>query len=239
MTATLERISKNTDALSDREIAQLATELFNDAMARYHDPDASDDTKAAIGALYSGFYARFRPQVVEEIKPHLEEAVRKASDGAREVWEPKGRVTLNLRFATTMTVDNGVSRREFASGELVQAGYPHDKIFSESTFQHLEIADLYDGQVISLDLPNRITVLQERVVDTSKVELPANWTSDLAGALATALRELPAPIVEVENVVETPQVQVDIHEAPDEGMKITFDRDRGGRISGATTKPID
>jgi hypothetical protein len=236
MAATLERISKNTDALSDREIAQLATELFNDAMKRYRDPDASDDTKAVIGALYSGFYESFRPQFVDASKPHID----KLTKDIAEIYKPKGRVTLNARRTMQMVVNDGSRTRTIGPDELVRAGYASDQVYGRSEIIQLPLDALVDGQVIDLDLPSTVYVQQERVVDTSRVELPEGWQADLAGALKAALEQLPAPIVEVENIVETPQVQVDVNLEPDDSpMKINFDRDSYGLIKSATTKPAE
>jgi hypothetical protein len=233
MTATLERISKNTGALTDREIVKLAAELFNDAVARYHDPDASDDTKAVIGSLYAGFYETFRPQFVAQAKPHIDDLARKVAD----IHKPKGRVTLNVRRVVTMVVNDGDNSRTIGPDELVRAGYRADQVYSRSEIRQLDLETLEDGQVIDLDLPSTVLVQQQRIIDTSRVALPDNWQADLAGALKTALEQLPAPVVEVENLVETPQVNVEINEAPQEPVEISFDRDRMGLIKSATSKP--
>lgn len=228
MTATAARITKNTEVLTDREIVQLATEFFNDALARRSDPEASEDTKQVIDALWRALYEKFRPSFVEEVKPKIDALV--------ENVKAKGSVTLNIKHVRVVEFEDGPNSRTYGPKDLEREGVPYDQIYRNEEFQHLPIAGLIDGEVIDVIASDVLVIRRERVVDTSRVTLPDNWTSDLAGALATAFAKMPAPQVAVENIVETPTVNVDVNLEPG-AEEISFDRNHSGQIVGAKIKP--
>lgn len=243
--------------MSEAALVYLTSGLLQECQARLVDTHEQRDTApiAAMNDMLRAAFADPKAMTGQQLSDTLfatlkevgaryragEEGLKPALQKLAEIFARKGRLTVEVKpvpiildVSTNTVIEDTAQIRKAAPHVLEQA----EKVRS---YRHLDLEDLYDGQVLVQEIPY-VTVLERQVrTDPTKVEMPAGWTSELgkqiADGMVAGLSKVPAPIVEVENIVETPAVH--IHEAPQEPVQIDFNRDRAGRISGATTKPVE
>lgn len=243
--------------MSEGGLVHLTTGLLQECQQRLVDDHKPRD-KAPIVAMNDMLRAAFADpkamsgqQLSDTLFATLGEVSRRYQEGADElapvlsrligIFQRKGRITVDVKpvpiildASTNTLIDDTEQVRKVAPQLLEQA----EKM---RRFRHLDLEDLYDGDVLTEPVAY-LTVLDRQVrTDPTRVAMPDGWADPLAEKIASGvvegLRHVPAPLVEIENHMETPEVH--IHEAPQEPVRIDFDRDRHGLIKGATSKPVE